>query len=130
MLLEKEKEMRVDDGLGVGVCSGRDRKVEVVQNIRVEDKNEKDKDEEIPETPTEVESPERTEEPLRLPTTTHDRLSTTAEGPPHLGIDDSFRREIIEWMLDVGILDFVMYFVFAHSLYIGFAAPSNITRLQ
>jgi hypothetical protein len=96
--------MRVGDGLGVGIFGlwegkKRERKVGVVLR-GTDDGTDDDEDEidEIDESATEVGSPE----PSHLASTTScDSRSTIADDPLHLGIDNNFRREIIEWMIDV-----------------------------
>ena len=94
MLLEREREMRVGDGLGVddfGKWEGGrvDATVDEVERKLVADVG--------------------LLEHAR-------RLTATADGPPNhtrhfnLGIQDIFRREIIGWILDVRTLSIISFF--------------------
>ena len=99
MLLERDRAMRVGDELGVGVFGAWKRKEMVGVVVRGVDDGTDDDEDEIDESAAEVGSPE----PLRLASTTScDFQSTTTDDPLHLGIEDNFRREVIEWMFDVG----------------------------
>ena len=97
--------MRVGDGLGVGVCArweGRGGTV-VKQEDGESDEMDEDEDEDEDDETTEVGSPEPTEKPLRL-VPSFDYHYPAAHATLNLGVEDTFRREIIEWMLDVRII--------------------------
>ena len=95
MLMDGERKMRVGDGLGTGVYGGRVGR-EVLSCRDIEEVDGLDMD-------TEVAHPETTEKslPSRFAATSLD--SAMEDGPDslNLGIGVTFRREIINWMLNV-----------------------------
>jgi hypothetical protein len=103
LLLERERGVRIGDGLGAGVWGrwerGRACRAAAGVVTEADDEISEDDEDEICGSAAEVGSSEATEKSLCLATTDGARNLNL-----NLGVEDTFRREVIEWMLDVRIL--------------------------